>query len=154
MVTIEDLNLDITPAGLSIAAISVVSSGLQQIFVRTMQQKHKLNSYELLSNTAPPQVGARRAAGAQAGSGRLGAQARHTADMSDGWWQCTSQSREEGLCESVVNKQEIASHPFHGSASSCHLLPARLQAWTLLFVGPFIDKLVSSGLCTCCPGRC
>lgn len=72
VVTIEDLQLDITTGGLIIAAVSVVSSGLQQIFVRSMQQKHKLSSHELLSNTAPP------------------------------------------------------------------------QAWSLLFVGPFIDKLVSS----------
>ena len=54
--TVEDLALDITPAGLMVAAISVISSGLQQIFVRTMQQKHKLTAHELLSNTAPAQV--------------------------------------------------------------------------------------------------
>jgi len=56
IVTIEDLQLDISPGGLIIAGISVVSSGLQQIFVRTMQQKHKLTSHELLSNTAPAQA--------------------------------------------------------------------------------------------------
>ena len=54
--TVEDLALDISPAGLFIAATSVISSGLQQIFVRTMQQKHKLSAHELLSNTAPAQV--------------------------------------------------------------------------------------------------
>lgn len=57
--TVEDLALDISPLGLFIAAVSVVSSGLQQIFVRTMQQKHKLSAHELLSNTAPAQVGGR-----------------------------------------------------------------------------------------------
>eukprot|EP00887_Chlorella_sp_A99_P001053 scaffold14.g1053.t1 len=56
VVTVEDLHLDISMGGLIIAAVSVVSSGLQQIFVRTMQQKHKLSSHELLSNTAPPQA--------------------------------------------------------------------------------------------------
>ena len=42
--------------GLVVAAISVVSSGMQQIFCRSMQQKHKLSSHELLSNTAPAQA--------------------------------------------------------------------------------------------------
>lgn len=56
IVTVEDLKLDITSAGLIIAVISVVSSGLQQIFVRILQQKHKLSSHELLSNTAPAQA--------------------------------------------------------------------------------------------------
>lgn len=42
--------------GLIVAAMSVVSSGMQQIFCRTMQQKHKLSSHELLSNTAPAQA--------------------------------------------------------------------------------------------------
>ena len=42
--------------GLAVAAMSVVSSGMQQIFCRTMQQKHKLSSHELLSNTAPAQA--------------------------------------------------------------------------------------------------
>jgi len=55
---VQDLQLDISFFGLVIAAVSVVSSGLQQIFVRTMQQKHKLTAHELLSNTAPAQVGA------------------------------------------------------------------------------------------------
>ena len=55
--TVQDLQLDISLGGMCIAAVSVVSSGLQQIFVRTMQQKHKLSAHELLSNTAPAQVG-------------------------------------------------------------------------------------------------
>jgi hypothetical protein len=42
--------------GLVVAALSVVSSGMQQIFCRTMQQKHALSSHELLSNTAPAQA--------------------------------------------------------------------------------------------------
>ena len=53
---VQDLQLDIQFGGMLIAAISVVSSGLQQIFVRTMQQKHKLSAHELLSNTAPAQA--------------------------------------------------------------------------------------------------
>ncbi|KAK2076375.1 hypothetical protein QBZ16_000900 [Prototheca wickerhamii] len=56
VVTVEDLQLDISAFGALIAGVSVVSSGLQQIFVRTMQQKHKLSSYELLSKTAPAQA--------------------------------------------------------------------------------------------------
>ncbi|KAI7840628.1 hypothetical protein COHA_005650 [Chlorella ohadii] len=56
VVTVQDLQLDISFGGMVIAAVSVVSSGLQQIFVRTMQQKHKLSAHELLSNTAPAQA--------------------------------------------------------------------------------------------------
>ncbi|PSC69736.1 UDP-galactose transporter 2 [Micractinium conductrix] len=56
VVTVQDLQLDISLGGMLIAAVSVVSSGLQQIFVRTMQQKHKLSAHELLSNTAPAQA--------------------------------------------------------------------------------------------------
>ena len=54
--TVTDVGLGNNPAGLAIAAMSVVSSGMQQIFCRTMQQKHKLSSHELLANTAPAQV--------------------------------------------------------------------------------------------------
>lgn len=42
--------------GIMIAGLSVVSSGMQQIFCRTMQQKHGLASHELLANTAPAQA--------------------------------------------------------------------------------------------------
>ncbi len=42
--------------GMFVAALAVVSSGMQQIYVGTMQAKHKLNANELLSNTAPAQV--------------------------------------------------------------------------------------------------
>ena len=42
--------------GACIAAISVVTSGMQQILCRSMQQKHGLTPNELLSNTAPAQV--------------------------------------------------------------------------------------------------
>ena len=56
-VTVQDLQLDISLGGMLLAAVSVVSFGLQQIFVRIMQQKHKLSAHELLSNTAPAQVG-------------------------------------------------------------------------------------------------
>lgn len=43
--------------GTCIAAVSVVTSGMQQILCRSMQQKHGLTPNELLSNTAPAQVG-------------------------------------------------------------------------------------------------
>ena len=55
--TVTDVGVGDNPAGLAVAAMSVVSSGMQQIFCRTMQQKHKLSSHELLANTAPAQVG-------------------------------------------------------------------------------------------------
>lgn len=55
VVTVTDVGLGDNPAGLAVAAMSVVSSGMQQIFCRTMQQKHKLSSHELLANTAPAQ---------------------------------------------------------------------------------------------------
>ena len=51
-----DIQMENNVAGLVVAGISVVSSGMQQIFCRTMQQKHNLSSHELLSNTAPAQV--------------------------------------------------------------------------------------------------
>lgn len=55
VVTVTDVGLGDNPAGMAVAAMSVVSSGMQQIFCRTMQQKHKLSSHELLANTAPAQ---------------------------------------------------------------------------------------------------
>ncbi len=57
--TVTDVGLGDNPAGMAVAAMSVVSSGMQQIFCRTMQQKHKLSSHELLANTAPAQVHSR-----------------------------------------------------------------------------------------------
>lgn len=42
--------------GACVAAISVVTSGMQQILCRSMQKKHGLTPNELLSNTAPAQV--------------------------------------------------------------------------------------------------
>ena len=54
--TITDLEMGNNVLGTVIAAISVVSSGMQQIFCRTMQQKHSLASHELLANTAPAQA--------------------------------------------------------------------------------------------------
>lgn len=54
--TITDLEMENNVLGTVIAAVSVVSSGMQQIFCRTMQQKHNLASHELLANTAPAQV--------------------------------------------------------------------------------------------------
>ena len=54
--TVSDFAVGDNLLGLIVAAMSVVSSGMQQIFCRSMQQKHKLSSHELLSNTAPAQV--------------------------------------------------------------------------------------------------
>jgi hypothetical protein len=42
--------------GLIIAAVSVVTSGLQQVFCRELQKNNKLSGVELLSVTAPAQV--------------------------------------------------------------------------------------------------
>ena len=54
--TITDLEVENNLVGMLVAALSVVSSGMQQIFCRSMQQKHGLSSHELLANTAPAQV--------------------------------------------------------------------------------------------------
>ena len=54
--TVTDVQMENNVLGLVVAGLSVVSSGMQQIFCRTMQQKHNLSSHELLSNTAPAQV--------------------------------------------------------------------------------------------------
>ena len=52
----DDLSVGSNVFGMFVAALAVVSSGMQQIYVGTMQAKHKLNANELLSNTAPAQV--------------------------------------------------------------------------------------------------
>ena len=54
--TVTDLEVENNLVGMLVAALSVVSSGMQQIFCRSMQQKHGLSSHELLANTAPAQV--------------------------------------------------------------------------------------------------
>jgi len=55
--TVSDLTMDGgNPVGAAVAAISVVSSGMQQILCRSLQQKHGLSANELLSNTAPAQA--------------------------------------------------------------------------------------------------
>jgi solute carrier family 35 protein E3 len=48
-------DVTIQPAGLLVAAISVVSSGMQQILCGSIQRQHKLQSHQLLANTAPVQ---------------------------------------------------------------------------------------------------
>ncbi|MEW5299114.1 MAG: hypothetical protein WDW36_002160 [Sanguina aurantia] len=53
IVTVTDLAVN--PLGLAIAAVSVVTSGLQQILCGTIQREHKLTSNQLLANTAPIQ---------------------------------------------------------------------------------------------------
>ena len=45
----------VSGAGLLVAAVSVVSSGLQQLLCGAVQRKHKLQSHQLLANTAPVQ---------------------------------------------------------------------------------------------------
>ena len=54
--TVDDLSVGSNVFGMFVAALAVVSSGMQQIYVGTMQAKHKLNANELLSNTAPAQA--------------------------------------------------------------------------------------------------
>ena len=54
--TVDDLSVGSNVFGMFVAGLAVVSSGMQQIYVGTMQVKHKLNANELLSNTAPAQV--------------------------------------------------------------------------------------------------
>lgn len=51
--TVSDVS--VRPLGLIIASISVVSSGMQQILCGTIQRQHKLQSHQLLANTAPVQ---------------------------------------------------------------------------------------------------
>lgn len=47
--------MTIKPLGLCVAAVSVVSSGMQQVLCGTIQRNHKLQSHQLLANTAPVQ---------------------------------------------------------------------------------------------------
>eukprot|EP00878_Enallax_costatus_P005590 GHUV01005863.1.p1 GENE.GHUV01005863.1~~GHUV01005863.1.p1 ORF type:complete len:373 (+),score=114.70 GHUV01005863.1:591-1709(+) len=53
IVTVTDIS--IKALGLCVAAVSVVSSGMQQILCGTIQRSHKLQSHQLLANTAPVQ---------------------------------------------------------------------------------------------------
>eukprot|EP00879_Flechtneria_rotunda_P001975 GHRR01002150.1.p1 GENE.GHRR01002150.1~~GHRR01002150.1.p1 ORF type:complete len:375 (+),score=101.36 GHRR01002150.1:344-1468(+) len=53
VVTVTDVT--VRPLGLVVAALSVVSSGMQQILCGTIQRTHKLQSHQLLANTAPVQ---------------------------------------------------------------------------------------------------
>ena len=73
--TITDLEMGNNVLGTVIAAISVVSSGMQQIFCRTMQQKHSLASHELLANTAPAQARSSLPMGASGRAQTLGSSA-------------------------------------------------------------------------------
>eukprot|EP00775_Hariotina_reticulata_P007870 gene7870-8066_t len=50
IVTVTDI--DLNSLGLAIAAVSVITSGLQQIMCSTLQCKYALSSHQLLSNTA------------------------------------------------------------------------------------------------------
>lgn len=51
--TVTDVTVQ--PLGIIIAAISVASSGMQQILCGTLQRQHSLQSHQLLANTAPVQ---------------------------------------------------------------------------------------------------
>jgi hypothetical protein len=51
--TVTDITIKM--GGLIVAAISVVSSGMQQLLCGVVQRKHKLQSHQLLANTAPVQ---------------------------------------------------------------------------------------------------
>lgn len=55
IVTVSDTDIGGNVLGVSIAMVAVASSGMQQIFCRSMQQKHNLASHELLANVAPAQ---------------------------------------------------------------------------------------------------
>jgi hypothetical protein len=56
--TVTDVSVN--TLGLLIAAISVITSGMQQILCGTVQRKHNLTSTQLLANTAPVQVESHR----------------------------------------------------------------------------------------------
>jgi solute carrier family 35 protein E3 len=43
--------------GFTVAMVSVAASGMQQILCGVVQRKHGVTSTQLLSNTAPVQVG-------------------------------------------------------------------------------------------------
>ena len=43
--------------GMLIAAVSVITSGAQQVMCGTVQRQHNVNGYQLLANTAHIQVG-------------------------------------------------------------------------------------------------
>ena len=53
--TIDGFNFDLTNYGFAIALISIVSSSLQQYYVRSLQLNYKLTALQLLSMTAPLQ---------------------------------------------------------------------------------------------------
>jgi hypothetical protein len=49
-------DVQVSPLGLGIAVIAVLSSALQQILCGAMQRKHLVSSHQLLGNTAHIQV--------------------------------------------------------------------------------------------------
>lgn len=56
VVTVEEVSFDGSAVGLLMAGTSVAASGMQQILVRHLQQKHSISSNDLLSATAPSQA--------------------------------------------------------------------------------------------------
>ena len=56
--TVTDVSVSgLSLLGVCVAGISVVTSGMQQIMCGQIQRKHNLSATQLLSNTAPVQVG-------------------------------------------------------------------------------------------------
>ena len=114
--TVTDVGLGDNPAGMAVAAMSVISSGMQQIFCRTMQQKHKLSSHELLANTAPAQV--------------------YLTPFRSHKSKSKSTQQLHGLVCSPKTRN-------FGQAADVGLACC-MQGWTLLLIGPFLDRYVSS----------
>lgn len=53
--TIEESNYELTTNGLLVATVSVISSSLQQYYVRSLQLSYEVSALQLLSKTAPVQ---------------------------------------------------------------------------------------------------
>ena len=111
--------------GVAVAGLSVVSSGMQQILCRTLQQKHGLTSHELLSNTAP-------------------AQARQRGD-GWGWWGLWAPTLRPARRLGCPPAAWPAARGCPPAARGAHPPPPPppLQAATLLLVGPFLDHVVT-----------
>ncbi len=90
IVTVTDLGLGgLGYVGIMIAAISVVSSGMQQILCGQVQRKFSLSSTQLLSNSAPIQV-------------RGGVKVRGTTSLTRIYLAATTSSSRQGLMLLIV----------------------------------------------------
>lgn len=76
--TVSEISVNML--GLVIAGISVITSGLQQIMCGVIQRKHSMTSNQLLSNTAPVQVGADVAVERRLAGGSLGLHISHSSE--------------------------------------------------------------------------